>query len=265
MGDFEDVFGAGADADSIIDGFSREAMRHQREEEAQEQAEWEHFVESVFLAAKIEDGDYSIFLNDFAEVEAFDRYAKCFHTGEYEFSFSRRRDGSGYRVFVDRNSYNRHFTRSGRIVIVPTPEEAMVFSKQSGAEVFDADALPLKPTGPSWSTQLRSRWDEPDGRFLELLDVGQEVVLWGWWLEIVFRSKARFIGWKEKTGFEPIVSASSLRAYRWKAAHHRRGSDAGEQARPKAEPTPRRSPYSIVGLEEYMALKRAGKKAKWEE
>lgn len=48
MGDFQDVFGAGADADSIIDGISRAEMRYQREENELENCKHPKVAASFF-------------------------------------------------------------------------------------------------------------------------------------------------------------------------------------------------------------------------
>lgn len=109
MGDFEDVFGAGADAVDIIDGYSRQYQRAS----AKEKANWW----GTATEEELEDADYVDELDawrrtmvsrgytkgprfsTYAELSAWDRENKRPHI--------RRRNGNGFEVFfTDRQPSN---------------------------------------------------------------------------------------------------------------------------------------------------------------
>lgn len=200
MGDFEEVFGAGADCESIIDGFSRSAMR-EAEEEAEEQR---RLNASIWLDAKIEASDYSLYLEDYEAVQQFDKAAQIFE-GVFAFAFTRRREGAGYRVIVDRKSHQgqTYFSRSSRIVVVASQDDATDYAARSGAHILEI-----------FQQNMFHQKAELDPLIFDYLDAGLDVVVLGWGLEnTILNSRAPFVGWSKMGGFAPITDKNMLKIY----------------------------------------------------
>lgn len=235
MGDFEDVFGAGADADAIMDGFSRSAMV----EICEERKDWDRWAAHVYLLARIEACGYSLYLEDCEAVIAFDRVARHYSGSSFGFAgipFTRVREGAGFRVIVDRASYQTYFTRPGRIVVTGSPDEAEAFVAQSAALVSVFKITTTFGSSNEWSSPIMECEQDDgnlnemapklfercgDGRsdpnlsIFDLLDVGQDVAVYGTHLGIILGMRARFAGWSSGNGLRSIFDDISRNSYRF--------------------------------------------------
>lgn len=228
MGDFEEVFGPGADFSAIVDGISRSAMR----EAEQEREEWDRFVRSVFVDARIEADGYSLFFKSYDEAIEFEEASKTY--GKFDYSFIRRREGSGFRVEIEKDSRTSYFRRDGRIIVTASLVEATAFASISTAPIFEA----VRPIGAMKSAFDYEKYGEdlkewskirfrrcisetscqtPDSRdsrsIIEAVDAGLDVVVFGSHLLSILEMRTRFIGWYSEKGFAAITDESALLSY----------------------------------------------------
>lgn len=204
MGDFEDVFGAGADSDGIVDGYSDAAMRYEQRENAKADAQWHSFKVAVFFDARIAAFGYSLYLENYEKVLNFDKIIQ--DISEYSvILFTRQRDGLGYRVIIKPESHSSHFTRPGRVIVTKSPEDAEAYSTQFGAPFF-----PLYKSEPIVINSIEPK------PFDQYLDNGHDIVVFGNQLFNVLYMGARFIGWSPLCGFRNILEEVSLNSYEFK-------------------------------------------------
>jgi hypothetical protein len=222
MSDFERIFGAGADLDSAIDCFSRSAKR-----EAEQNAEqWRQFTESVFVDARIASEGYSLFFESYDAAIIFENASRTY--GEFDYSFVRRREGTGFRVIIDPDSHTSYFSRSGRGVITKSLADAQNFQSHLAVPIFYTErkfidsksasdfeqyGLDLRGWAQSNFKQLADEPIESQMSILDLLDNGRDVLVFGGDLRHVLELRARFVGWSATAGFSDITSLSMLRSF----------------------------------------------------
>lgn len=225
MSDFDDVFGADANVESITWGYSGSMLGDMDNDSYQ----WYRFVEIMLFRAKLIHSNFTMYLPTYDDVKIFDRNSRCDADGSYDFSFQRKRESSGYRVTASASEMLALFPSKGFVVIVRSPSEAIMYAKTSHAVIFEVkqevgDYRGLTKISSTYlnhsekkeaSRDIFQQLDRDELRHdvsvFDILDMGGEVVVCGRGRAAAFELKSLFKVWTPEHG---LVSPAGWGEYR---------------------------------------------------